>query len=185
MPAHLDDAHEGTGDVLAIEVATALLHERTSDAWGIAISFLRSHVRLARRVLAKYAHVEPGGGRRSWPDRPGVTPIQIGELSSLLLEHYPPETDTKHHGAYWVTEDDSAVLLRSRLISWLGDQKTAEALEVLRNLEQRYGSKYPWLRRPRSAVERDLPAIALEPHPSGDRGVAAPGPLEETHAIRS
>ena len=150
----LQASSEGGSDDLAIEVASALFYERTSDTWSLAISFLRNRPDLARRVLANYAHAEPGEGHRARSTSAGITPDQVGQVAGILLEQYPPESVARHYGAFWVTEDDSAVQLRHRLINWLGEQKTAEALEALKKLEQQFGGKYPWLRRPRSAVER-------------------------------
>jgi hypothetical protein len=150
----LDASVEGWSADLAVEAASALMYERTSDAWKLAISFLEANPDLAKRVLSKYAHVEPDRERRFLRDRMGFTPDQVGQLLQLLLEHYPPELDPVHDEAFWVTRDDSAVQLRNDLLGWLAVQESGEALEALKALEQRYGAKYPWLRRPRSTVER-------------------------------
>ena len=181
--ACLEGTHECTGADVAIQVAAALLHEQTTDTWKLAISFLRDHGEFARRVLGRYASIEPGGGLRALPGRHAVTPGQVGDLLALLLEHYPPESDRKHTGAFSMTHADSAVLFRDHLIGWLGNQKTAEALDALKLLEQRFGAKYRWLRRPRSAVERAYPTVPLEPSSSGDHGVGAPGQFATTHPI--
>lgn len=157
---------EDRADDLAVEVASALLYERTSGAWGLAISFLRARPDLAKRMLAKYAHAEPGpDGRQSASAGQGFTPDQVGQLLVILFEHYPPESDPKHDGAFCVTEDDSAVSLRDRLLEWMGRQKTGQALEALRALEQQFGARYPWLRRPRSTVDRAYRQTLWSPRP--------------------
>jgi hypothetical protein len=89
----------------------------------------------------------------------------VARLIQLFLEHYPPETDPKHEGAFWVSDHDSAVMLRDQLISTLGSQSSIEALEALRELEVRFASRYPWLRRPRSAVERAYRQSLFHPIP--------------------
>ena len=153
--ARLSSPREDSADALAIEVTSALLYERTEEAWNLAIGFLQTRPDLAKTVLARYAHAEPRPYRKGKDDsRTEYTRGQVGELVSLLLEHFPPEKDPRHFGAYWVQEDDSAVTLRDQLISWLAEQKDGGALEALRILERRFGKKYPWLRRPRSTVER-------------------------------
>jgi hypothetical protein len=143
----------GAVDDLAIEVATALLLHRTCDAWDLALSFLRSHPQYARRVLSRFAHAEPRS-RGSQVEREGVSTGQVAELFALLLEYYPPEAEPNHQGAFFVSEEDSAVCLRGELIRWLSVQRSAEALSALKALEQQFGVRYPWLRHPRSADER-------------------------------
>jgi hypothetical protein len=47
----------------------------------------------------------------------------------------------------------------------LSEQKSSEALEALRTLERQFGEKYPWLRRPRAAVERAYRQTLWNPIP--------------------
>jgi hypothetical protein len=150
----LENTGGENGDHLASEIAVALLHDGSSDAWDIALSFLRRRPEISDEALSKYSHSDPGYGTPSHLDRPGHTPLQIGELAGILIERFPPELDMNHDGAFRMTDRDAAVALRDRLINWLGHQRTGDALEALKILEREFGAKYPWLRRPRSAVER-------------------------------
>jgi hypothetical protein len=152
--ARFDPSAKDESSDLAVEAAAALLFIRTSDAWKLAISFLEARPDLAKRVIGKYAHAEPGRGRRSLIDRTGFAPEQVGQLLQLHFKHFPPQLDPKHETAYWATRDDSIVELRRDLLGWLAVQKSGEALEALRTLERQFGAKYPGLRRVRSSVER-------------------------------
>ena len=149
-----DIPRDGPEDARAAEVASALLHDRTPESCQLALSFLDDRPDLARRVLSGYAHSEPSERKRSGEPRHGATAAQLGRLLELLFMHYPPESDARHLGAYFVTEEDSAVQLRDELLRWLCAQRSAEALGAARRLEQRFGARYTWLRRPRSVVER-------------------------------
>lgn len=157
--ARLDAARrEGPRDEVvdgrAVAIAWVLLHDQASDAWEVVLSFLGDRPDLARRVLAGFAHGDPPHGAHSQESRAAVTDAQRVGLLELLLEHFPPESDVQHIGVHWVSEEDSAVQLRDQLLRWLCEQKSFEALEAARRLEMRFGARYPWLRRPRSMVER-------------------------------
>ena len=132
----------------------ALLNDQSSASWNVALSFLREHPNLARTTLGKHASRSQGETATGGADTDGVRDTQIGELVAILFEHYPPESDPVHDGAFWETEVDSAVLLRQRLLGVLEARKTESALAALKVLEANLGKKYPWLRRPRSSVER-------------------------------
>ena len=89
----------------------------------------------------------------------------LRELTGILIELFPPDTDPDLEGADMVTSDESVRTLRSRLISYLGSLENAEAVAVLRELEDRFGARHPWLRRPRSEAERALRLSRWSPFP--------------------
>lgn len=160
MPAcfsRLDDAALATSEAVAVRATVALLHERTNESWEVVVDLLHRRPDLAIRILGEYAH---GNRYRSQhdEDRPGLRQMgarQVGQLFALLLEHFPPENDPDYGGeVHSVGLDDAARDLRNQLISWLGDQRDLAAVEVLREIESKFGAKYPWLRRPRSRAER-------------------------------
>jgi hypothetical protein len=155
--SRIEPAAVAKSEAAAVRAAVALLHERTRDGWASVFELLRRRPDLARNVLGEFAH----GGRLRWRregEPAGLAKLafaQIGQLVSLLLEAFPPESDAKHQrGAHFMGPDDSARQTRDQLISWLGDQRDVEAAESLRTLEERFGTKYPWLRRPRARAER-------------------------------
>lgn len=142
----------------AVRAVVALLHERTREAWPRVFDLLRRRPDLAGRALCDFAHTLSLRARHADRHEPvglaALSPAQIGQLLSLLIESFPPESDPQYVGAHSVTPSDSARQMRNQLISWLGDQKDVEAVETLRTLERTYGAKYPWLRRPRAHAER-------------------------------
>ncbi|WP_165074924.1 NACHT domain-containing protein [Paludisphaera rhizosphaerae] len=137
-------------------IASVLLNETTSTAWDVVLVFFREYPDLVKSPLGYYASLWWGGSRpgRATPEFDAVTDEQTGELIARLIDHFPPESDPVHDGAYFLTEVDSAVRLREALISSLGARNTASAVTAIRKLESRFGSRYPWLRRPRSTAER-------------------------------
>ena len=149
----LDSASQLPGDA-ASTITSALLDDQSSATWSVALSFLREHPDLARATLGKYASRGQGRAGAGDSDPSGVKDTQIGEFVAILFEHYPPESDPVRDRVLFETEVDSAVFLRGRLIGVLGARKTESALTALKALEANLGEKYPWLRRPRSSVER-------------------------------
>lgn len=152
----MDRTAAGANDDTAVRAATALLFERTSEAWDRVLAFLRDRRDLSGRVLGEFAHnerlrhrtgVSPGGLEK-------LTPMQIGHFISLLIENFPYESDPKHAGAHIVGPEDSARHLRSTLISGLADRNDANALLALRQLEKDHGADYPWIRDLRGRTER-------------------------------
>jgi hypothetical protein len=143
-------------DAIAVRAAAALITHVTRAGWDHSRTFLRSRPDLVRSVLGEVFYRErflsaragPGAGPAS------MTPEQLGELLCLALEAFPPEGDPQHDRAHFVTPDDAARRARSQLISWLGDQQTAEAVDALRYVERRLGDRYPWLRSARINAER-------------------------------
>ncbi len=153
----------------AVHAAVSLLHERIAESWEQVTEFMERRKDLGRRILASFAH----GNRfqRGLDDdeskRPldSLSPVRLGRLAGLLLELYPPESDPHYEGAYFVGSDDSARELRGRVISALGDRSDADAVIALRELERRFESRYPWLRRPRASAERALRLSQWRPIP--------------------
>jgi hypothetical protein len=157
LVSHLDPTSAEESETTAIVAAVALLHERSSESWKEVSTFFNSRPDLVPRVLGEFAHGERWK-RKADSDQGGVAGLklrEIGELVLFLFDAFPPSLDPPDDGnAQRMGPSDSARLLRGQLLSWLGDQEELEAVESLRTLEQRYGKKYPWLRRPRARAER-------------------------------
>lgn len=154
--SRLDATGPVADETPSVQVAVALLNERILESWGEVSRFVEQNPEHGRRVLALFAH---GGrsGRRD-DDAPGpiarLDPSQLGQLVGLLLEFFPPESDPEYEGAHSVAPDDSARELRNQLISALGNREDQGAVDALKDLERRFGARYPWLRRPRARAER-------------------------------
>jgi hypothetical protein len=140
---------------LSVHAAVALLQEQALASWENVCKFLHRRPDLAARVLGEFAHGEFFGTLSRKPSRVADLDCeQIGQLVALLLQAFPPDYDPRHNGAHNTGPDDSARRLRDQLISWLGGQREIKAVEALRLLEQQFGEKFPWLRRPRAQGER-------------------------------
>ena len=155
----LDNAPAGADETGAEDVAVALLRRSAGENWDSLTTFLRSDAKRGRRILRRFACRERSEFMESMSVR------QLGELTEVLLEMFPPETDPKSEGVRDVTPDDSARTLRDRMISYLGKLESSEAVEALRRLERRFMERYPWLRRPRSEAERALRLSRWSPWP--------------------
>ena len=141
---------EGMSETAVERVAVSLLSVRAGESWRGLKTFLRSGKARARKVLKRFAH----DGESTLFDSASIR--QLGELTGILIELYPPDADPELEGVHRVTADESARTLRSRLISYLANLEDTEAVEALRQLESRFGGRHPWLRRPRSEAERAL-----------------------------
>jgi len=142
-------------DSAAVQAAVALLSERASESWDRVAAFLRGRNDLAGPVLAQFSHGQRFhlGGRRHQQTFASLPPSRVGEMIALLLELFPPDMDPARDGGL-VTPDDSAREVRDGLISSLGGQVSADAVLALRKLDHEFGTKYPFLRRPRATAER-------------------------------
>ena len=153
LPVCRDILHgnvDGIGETVAEHVAVALLRGRAGESWGVVKAFLCSDAERGRRVIRRVAD----GHGVTFVD--AISTRQLGELIAIMIELFPPETDPDLEGVHFVTADESARTLRNQLLSHLGRLEDAEAVETLRELEHRFGERYPWLRRPRSDAERAL-----------------------------
>ena len=155
----LNGSVEGISEAAIEQVAVSLLGVRAGESWHGLKTFLCSAEERGRKVLKRVAHE----GESSFVE--STSTRQLGELTGLLIELFPPDTDPDLEGAHRVTPDESARTLRSRLISYLGNLEDAEAVAALRDLERRFGARHPWLRRPRSAAERALRLSRWAPFP--------------------
>ena len=140
----------------AVCAAVALLQHRTRESWGRVFELLQRRPDLASRVLGEFAYEELREPQRRDESSEILAPTtaQMGRLTAFLLEAFPPEQDPKHDRARILGPDEAARRKRDELISGLGGLRDMEAIETLRALEQRFASRYPWLRRPRARVER-------------------------------
>ncbi len=155
----LDCSVEEIGETAVEQVAVSLLSVRAGESWHGLRTFLSSAEERARRVLKTFAHEKNSTLFDSASTR------QLGELTGILIELFPPDTDPDLQGAHVVTPDESARTLRSRLISYLGNLEDEEAVAAMRELERRFGARHPWLRRPRSEAERALRLSRWPPFP--------------------
>ena len=146
----VNGAVEGASETEVEHVAVSLLRRRAGESWHVVKALLCSDAERGRRVLRRIAD----GHEVTLVDSDSVR--QLGELTGIMIELFPPETDPDLEGAHFVTADESARTLRTQLISHLGRLEDAEAVEALRDLEHRFGERYSWLRRPRSDAERAL-----------------------------
>ena len=144
----LSGAVEGMAETVVEHVAVSLLRQRAGQSWPALRVFLDSEEERGRRVLKSLAY----GGESRLLD--SMSTKQLGELTRMLIELFSPETDADSEGVHTVTADDEVRTLRSRLVAYLAGLEDAEAVETLRELEHRLGAQHPWLRRPRSEVER-------------------------------
>lgn len=184
--ARLDRAAAASAEETAARAALALLSERAAESWDHVMAFLRDRRDLAPRILADFAH-EPNFRHRDPDEHAGlasITPARSSQLLALLLELFPPP-DPGFGGsmARTVTPEDSARELRNRLMNWLEEQGSGEAVLALRHLEQTYGAKNPWLRRPRARAERSFRLSRWGPIPP--RSVAELLLAENKRLIRS
>ena len=132
------------------DVAVSVLRTRPGEAWDSMKRFLASAPEEGRRVVGRFAQDREASVVAALSTR------QLGEFAGVLIELFPPETDSDQAGAHFITADESARTLRSRLISHLAGLESADAVGALRELERRFGQRYSWLRRPRSEAERAL-----------------------------
>ena len=144
----LEASKEDLDDEGAEHVAVSLLRTRIGDSWNAVKTFVASDDERSRRVLATFAC----GQAEGFPD--SISRDQLGDFVGLLLQLFPPEDDPHREGVHTVEPHDEARALRDRLIGHLGNLDDPDAVDALRRLEQRFGRRYPWLRRPRARAER-------------------------------
>lgn len=163
----IDDPGPDEDESPAVLAATALLFECPAESAPVVLRFIAANQGHGRRVLQKFAHGSRWRSRSDDLARPldHLTPLQWGELAGLLLKLFPPEDDPQHDGAHWVGPGDSARDLRDRLISALGDRDDHGAVVALRQLEEQFGDRYRWLRRPRARAERSYRLSQWNPIP--------------------
>ena len=146
----LDGSVKGMSETAVEQVAISLLDMRAGESWDGLKAYLCSGEERARKILKRFAYKE------KWGFVDSASARQLGELTGMLIELFPPDTDPVLEGAHTVTPDESVRTLRSRLISYLAGLEDEAAVAALRELEHRFGARHPWLRRPRSEAERAL-----------------------------
>ena len=126
----LNGVVEGMGEAQAEHVAVALLRQQPRESWDAVKAFVCAEEERGRRVLERFAH----DGTSTSLD--SVSTEQLGHLTEILIELFPPETDLHSEGVSDVTPDDSARRLRDRLISSLGSRQLfLECDDCLRPLQ--------------------------------------------------
>lgn len=153
----LDSAANARRDDVSVDTAVALLRQRPNESWVTVVDLLRRRPDLAPRVLGGFAlacfRITEEQRQRSLLDSLGAE--RVAQLFGLLLQHFPPEIDVESRGTAEVLRPANAArMLQDQLISWLGNQRDYATLVALRDLENKFGDQYPWIRRPRSRVER-------------------------------
>jgi hypothetical protein len=151
----------------AVSLAVGILINSDGKLWNDVLGLLETRPEIRRLALGGYAHSER---RRRHTKDDGetadeITIPQMGDLLRQLFLAFPPETDPERDGAYWVGPDDSGRSLRNAILSALGDKGDVEAVKALRRLEEEFGIKYPWLRRPRARAEREYRNSRWNPVP--------------------
>jgi hypothetical protein len=184
--AQLEGSSFRDPDAVSIVAAIALLSERPGQSWTRVSTFLQRRPDLARQILGGYAQTERL--RLHSDDRPEVeggsfSIKQAGGLASDLIDSYPYDSDPVYDGAHWVSPDDSARHLRDQLIGWLSEQRDVDAVEALKTIEHRYGTRFPGLRRPRATAERGYRLARWAP--IAPASVAALLAADEKRLIRS
>lgn len=146
----------------------ACLRHRPSASWPLIDSIFHKHPAIQARVLLRYASMQEiravvRGGKGAELD---FTNAQRAQLAMHIFREFPPESDLQDQKrAHSVTDRHAVAHLRDRVVSWLGDQREASAVEALRFLEATLGSKYSWLRYPRSRAERNYLLSKWSPIP--------------------
>ena len=155
----LDGSVKGMSETAVEQVAISLLGMRAGESWHGLKAYLCSAEERARKILKRFAYKE------KWSFVDSASTRQLGELTGMLIELFPPDTDPVLEGAHTVTPDESVRTLRSRLISYLAGLEDEAAVAALRELERRFGARHPGLRRPRSEAERALRLSRWSPIP--------------------
>lgn len=147
----------------ACELVVALFHERCDTHWEEVSAFIDRNPQAAPNLLAELSR---GSRRRLQDEEHGflsnTSPVIVGQLTEFLFDYYPPDRDPQYDGAHGVSPADEARMLRDRLVNWLSDPQEEEdpshaeqRVEALRRLEERFGARFSWLRRPRARAERE------------------------------
>ncbi|HEX2839637.1 MAG TPA: hypothetical protein VHN77_16085 [Phycisphaerales bacterium] len=186
MKATVDVLSDSSDVIREAEVlAVALLTQGDWATWDQVVAELKSRPEFSRRVLAHYAHGERLRFRREDARQSvqTITSARIGAVVALLFEAYPPDRDPTREGAYFAGPDDSARDWRSQLLNGLSERGDEEALAALKSLERNFGSRFPWLRRPRSRAEKVYVGSRWSPIPLG--AIARMFGDQATHLLRS
>lgn len=126
------------------------------------LDFMRSQPALSKAILQMYANNDFRNGRGLL----ALGPAASGELLELLFDAFPPEADPVKTGAYWLTAKDAAIALRnSSIVQLARNADPVAASKIFAKLDAKFGSRYPWLRRPRAEVERRLLLTSWAPLP--------------------
>ena len=149
----LENATSHTGESPAERVAVALLHKYPDESWAALKTFLAFDRDRARRVLEAFA-------RGNLHEPFDMSTRQLGELLGMLLDLFPPESDSGVVGPV-----DAVHLFRTSLISHLDNLSNEESFDVFRRLEQQLGDRYPWLAGARVHASRGYHLSRWTPFP--------------------
>lgn len=149
-------------NVPAVLACVALLIEQPAKSWRKVFDFIKLRSDLAIHILEQVADTEILLNNNTIKT---INHKQFAELLNSLFLHFPPDKDPKYDGVHSVSPRDNAIHLRDRILNYLTDSNSNDAVDSLRILENIYGTKYPWLRRSRSIAEHNLNQTKWTPLP--------------------
>ena len=172
----LKNAARHTEKSPADQVAVALLRKCPDASWTALKTFLDFDGDRARRVLEAFAC-----GNLHEPF--DMSTRQSGELLGMLLDLFPPESDSDEDEGSLIEPVDAVHLFRVSLISHLDNLRNEESFDVFRRLEQQLGDRYPWLANARIHASRGYHLSRWTPFPVD--GIASVMNAETRRLLRS
>jgi len=145
----------------AVLSAIALFEERPVESWGDLMAFFQRRYDIAKLTIQTCAYRE----RMNRQGFEGLRPLHVGQLLELMFTIFPPEDDPPADGNFRASENEMAVQLRGTLLNLLAQQADPQAEEALGRLNEKFGKKYRWLRRPLSEARRRLRLSHWDPIP--------------------
>ena len=152
----LENAAGHQGKSPAERVAVGLLRKCPGASWTEVKAYLVSDRDRARRVLEAFAD-------DMFHEPLAMSTPQSGELAGMLLDLFPPESDSDEGGM--VGPIDPVNSFRVQLINCLDRLHDEESLDVFRRLEQQFGDRYPWLEDARIHATRNYRLSRWSPFP--------------------
>ena len=161
----LEEDAEGRAEKSPAErVAVGLLRKCPGKSWMELKKYLDFDPDRARRVLKEFARSNPYGyGDLS--ESCAMSTRQSGELLGMLLDLFPPESDSDEEKAVGVRPVDDVSWFRRRLISYLDGLCDQETVEVFDRLDREFGNRYPWLANARIHALRGYSLSRWSPIP--------------------
>ena len=152
----LENAAGHQGQSPAERVAVGLLRKCPGASWTEVKAYLVSDRDRARRVLEAFAD-------DMFHEPLAMSTPQSGELAGMLLDLFPPESDSDEGGR--VGPIDPVNSFRVQLINCLDRLHDEESLDVFRRLEQQFGDRYQWLEDARIHATRNYRLSRWSPFP--------------------
>lgn len=161
----LEEDAEGRAEKSPAErVAVGLLRKCPGKSWMELKKYLDFDPDRARRVLKEFARGNPYGyGDLS--ESCAMSTRQSGELLGMLLDLFPPESDSDEEETAEVRPVDDVSWFRRLLISYLDGLCDQETVEVFGRLDREFGNRYPWLANARIHALRGYSLSRWSPIP--------------------